>query len=796
MTLETRWPKLRTFRTVRGRLLFWTLAVTVPIYAGALYMSYQETARGLEAGAERDVDELAAQLASGFDGVIRPIEGGIRTVAGQLEEIDPPTEQYPARIRGILAAWPDVYGSTIAIEVDDANTGAKPFAPYLFRRAGTIAYSDLASDQYKYRELPWYRRAADGHQPVWSLPYFDAGGGDMWMVTYSVPFYRKLAEDRVLAGVVTADLDLNWMKRVAGNITPGPIGMGWLSAPPESQTFMTPFGPTISRVNEFDASVKPESMRDIAEEMLASKTTFKRLPPGSTSQPAYLAVRHLETLNWRLILVIPRDQLLAEARNLLNRQLLLGLTGLLLLVVAISVVAAGISRPLHALAEAVGKTSEGDPDFQLPDVSRRDEIGVLAQALRRMRDSLRKHIELRAQTLADQARAEHELQIAASIQQSMLPRHDSRHAARIRQGCRRAGAGKAGWRRSLRLLQRARRQRAVRHWRRLGQGSSGGIAHGQVVGAAADSGRVRRRSRSPALRNQRATGRRKRCLHVRNARLRTTQCAHGAGPLCSAGHEPPLLRHSDGTVRVLATDNGPALGIDAGVDYRLTEGFMAPGDTLVLYTDGVTEAAAKDDSLFGLERLSALLSESPDAEPATLVQRILAAVNADSSDFHTADDLTVLAISLSPPDVTVHQEAESTRWRIAPENSSNGVRGTQLWLRAILASREVAAGLIGDVELIAEELLTNIVRANEGRTLQVTFDCTLAPGEIVLTATDDGLPFDPLARAAPNLDADIAEREVGGLGIEIVRQLSQSCHYSYVDGRNILAVHLLRSSVQ
>src|SRR6185436_10403373 len=78
------------FRTIRGRMLFWILAATMPIYAGALYMSYQATAQRLEDDAERDADELAARLAAGMDAVIRPIEGGIRTVASQLEEIDPP----------------------------------------------------------------------------------------------------------------------------------------------------------------------------------------------------------------------------------------------------------------------------------------------------------------------------------------------------------------------------------------------------------------------------------------------------------------------------------------------------------------------------------------------------------------------------------------------------------------------------------------------------------------------------------------------------------------------------------
>jgi sigma-B regulation protein RsbU (phosphoserine phosphatase) len=214
-------------------MLCWILAVTAPIYAGALYMSYQATANRLEAGAERDADELAARLAAGVDAVIRPMEGGIRTVAYQLEEVDSPLAQYPQRIRGILAAWPDVYGSTIAVEVGNGAAGVKPFAPYFFRRGGGIGYSDLALASYGYRELPWYRRAADSLRPVWSLPYFDAGGGDIWMVTYSVPFFRKEPDARrVLAGVVTADLDLQWVTDAAAGVPLGPIGMGWLLSPP------------------------------------------------------------------------------------------------------------------------------------------------------------------------------------------------------------------------------------------------------------------------------------------------------------------------------------------------------------------------------------------------------------------------------------------------------------------------------------------------------------------------------------------------------------------------------------
>ena len=276
-------------------MLFWILAVTIPIYAGALYLAYQTTARRLEAGAERDADELAGRLAAGLDGVIRPIEGGIRTVAHQLEEVDPPRSQYEQRIRGILSAWPDVYGSTIAVETGNADGNLQPFAPYLFRRGDSIGFSDLARDSYAYRDLPWYRRAADSKSPVWSLPYFDAGGGETWMVTYSMPFFRRLPDaHRELAGVVTADLDLNWVKSTAAGVTLGSIGMGWLSSPPSAQPFVAPIGATDARVIAFDASIDAQAFGDDGERMLASGVTFELLSDRAAEPVRGLEQRQLD----------------------------------------------------------------------------------------------------------------------------------------------------------------------------------------------------------------------------------------------------------------------------------------------------------------------------------------------------------------------------------------------------------------------------------------------------------------------------------------------------------------------
>jgi sigma-B regulation protein RsbU (phosphoserine phosphatase) len=784
-------------------MLFWILAATIPIYSGALYISYEATARRLETGAERDADELAARLVAELDAVIRPMEGGLRTVAYQLENLEPPRTQYSQLILGTLGAWPNVYGSTIAVEVetgvDKPNSHTEPFAPYYFRRGNTILYSDLAVESYGYRDLPWYRRAADAKQPIWSAPYFDAGGGNIWMVTYSVPFYRKLPDaQRVLAGVITADLDLNWVQKAAAGATLGAIGLGWLSSPPDGKSFVAPIGATTDRIAAFDTALNQEAIRNAGEAMLAKRTTFALLPTDISAKPAYLAVRHLETLEWRLMLVIPQAELLGEASALLNRQIWLGAIGLVLLIAAIAVVATGVSRPIHSLAESVDRTAHGDSlNFHLPETLRRDEIGVLTDALRRMRDSLQEHIKLRAETLAEQARLEHELQIAASIQQSMLPTSSS--AAALHAAVRVAAA----------LLPAKQVGGDLYDYFTVRDGNllfAVGDVSDKGIPAALFMARL-----SALLRVLGTSGEfPNRLLSSINAKLAEGNDACmfvtvGCGVLnvetgrvryASAGHDSPLLRELEGTVRPLETNNGAAIGIEPAVEYQLCESCIAPGDTLVLFTDGVTEAEDEKGKLWGTERLTALLSAAPHDDPAALVKQIVDTVSAHASRFHATDDLTVLAVSFNPPDVKARRTEDGVHWLMDVDPSPAGILKTQQRLRGIFESRSIGQERAHDIELIVEELLTNIVRAAASleRRIQLTLDCALTPTHISLTVRDNGREFDPLAIESPDLDADVAERGIGGLGIHMIKQLTDECSYARVNGWNVFETRLFRSS--
>ena len=71
-------------------------------------------------------------------------------------------------------------------------------------------------------------------------------------------------------------------------------------------------------------------------------------------------------------------------------------------------------------------------------------------------------------------------------------------------------------------------------------------------------------------------------------------------------------------------------------------------------------------------------------------------------------------------------------------------------------------------------------------------DVVLTRTQIALTFRDNGAPFDPLSADDPDLDAHIHERAVGGLGLHLIRQTAAGCEHEYIDGFNVLRIHLLR----
>lgn len=113
----------------------------------------------------------------------------------------------------------------------------------------------------------------------------------------------------------------------------------------------------------------------------------------------------------------------------------------------------------------------------------------------------------------------------------------------------------------------------------------------------------------------------------------------------NGGHNPPLIVHSDGSSTLLPTIGGIALGVAPGMSF-LQDTFTLPqGDTLLLYTDGVTEAMNSDRQEFGMERLREVFNGRPPSNSQEANQAVFKAVHAFAGDYPQSDDITCLTLS-------------------------------------------------------------------------------------------------------------------------------------------------------
>jgi hypothetical protein len=134
--------------------------------------------------------------------VEQQVEDALGTFVSDLESQPATAADISARIYTYMQGNPDVFfGSTVAL-LDSTQTVYS--SPYWYRSSGTLLESDLLDTAYHINEQVWLRSVIDGGQAIWTEPYFDEGGGNIWMKTRSVPVF---VNGQIVA-VATTDLSL------------------------------------------------------------------------------------------------------------------------------------------------------------------------------------------------------------------------------------------------------------------------------------------------------------------------------------------------------------------------------------------------------------------------------------------------------------------------------------------------------------------------------------------------------------------------------------------------------------
>ena len=119
----------------------------------------------------------------------------------------------------------------------------------------------------------------------------------------------------------------------------------------------------------------------------------------------------------------------------------------------------------------------------------------------------------------------------------------------------------------------------------------------------------------------------------------------------NAGHNHPLVKHSDGTFEYLKSRAGFVLAGMEGVRYRKNELVLEPGDAIYLYTDGVTEATDLNEELYGEDRLHSILEKYKDETMEVICSEIKKDVDLFAGEAPQFDDITMLALKFKGQEV-------------------------------------------------------------------------------------------------------------------------------------------------
>ena len=498
-----------------------------------------------------------------------------------------------------------------------------------------------------YLEKIWYKSTKNLQKGIWQEPFV----GDFIkepIAIYTTPIYQKDEYgNTVFAGVLCVDMSIAFLGETVASIPVSNSGyVVVLSAnntviahPKHDIIFKETLadlarGDNVQVVSDFEKAVR--SMK---------KGLFMGFAPDGRETAIYFSA--MESNGWTFMIVWPAQKYLESQRSIEKMFVWISVAGYVVILILIFVISSRVSRPLNELAEAATKLGQGDFNVSIPHLSGRDELAHFAWAFLNMRTSLKEHIEKQK----DMDRIESELDFAKDIQLGFLPMteeeensgDDLHELTPFLRPAKEVGGD----------LYDFFKLDDGRLCVIVGDVSGKGVPAALFMMVSRIVLRTMAKNLKSIVESFENTNNE---LAIRNrANMFVTvwmgfiDLHTGHVEFASAGHNPPAIRHKDGSVEFAKSKAGIAMAAMENVHYKMQTLDLAPGDTLFLYTDGVTEATNEHNELFGNERLLDALSlggGKGTKETCRFVKRQIDAFAGKAPQF---DDITMLALDYKGP---------------------------------------------------------------------------------------------------------------------------------------------------
>jgi len=635
---------VRPGRGITFRLSLWILLSAAIIFTLVLGYYYSLSRRVIVEKIGQYAGEMAKGTAARIDIVLAATQKIPHNLVAMITAVPSGDRQKLLDLmKTVVELNPEIYGTAVAFEPYVWDGKSRQFSPYVYRKDTGIESMLII---YDYFSWDWYKLPAQKNRPLWVEPYFDEGAGNIIMSTYSVPFYRSVQGAKTLSGVATVDISLAWLQKIVSEIHIAGTGYAFLVS--QNGMFVThPDKRLIMNKTIFDLAqaLGDPTLHNLGLRMTVGEAGVVESRDILDGNKCWLAFAPLSTTGWSLGLVFPRDELMEDVSRHSRITLLLGALGLFILCGVIVWIARGITHPLRSLTAATKTLAAGDLNLAMPVIRSQDEVGSLAVSFNVMRESLQTYIRELTRTTAAKERIESELKIAHDIQMGMLPRTFPPFPLRMDMDI-------------FAMLKPAREVGGDLYDFFFTDDDhlcfTVGDVSGKGVPAALLMTVTKILIKSKAMQGLTADvilARVNEDLSLDNPSmmfvtlfLAILNVRTGEVVYCNAGHPPPYILRSDGAIESLPVTGGMALGVAEDFAYHSERLTLQDRDSLLLYSDGVTEAADAQGDFFAQVRLEKALVELLGQPLKALVDGVVERIEAFAGDAPQADDITILAV--------------------------------------------------------------------------------------------------------------------------------------------------------
>ncbi|PKL68382.1 MAG: serine/threonine protein phosphatase [Methanomicrobiales archaeon HGW-Methanomicrobiales-1] len=641
----------------------------------------------LQQEAEKDLQRIASDQAEITDVIFFDTNSEMEILAAQAASLQNNTPLIPSVPSFTTSASPrDPFNSTVIL-LAPGSTAIPPSDEYRtlagmddLLMAVQHADTDMASvyvatdsgilrsnpwctfePGYDPRDRDWFTRAKSSSSVAWSKPYVDASGNGL-MITGSHAVPTKYG-----TWVIASDITIETIKQEILNLALRGTGYallidneGNVISSPNQTAGNTTWDEAFASHNIFDSS-DPDLVKT-GRNMVAGKTGMEHI--WIDGQETYIAYAPVPSMNWSFAIAKPASQVMApsmetegailsatqstskniDAQTTRILGIFVGLFCILLIIVIVLSVMLSkiITRPVEILKQGTVAIGNGDLDYHLT-IETGDEFEALAHSFNTMAGDLKKNIEHLRRTTAEKERYAKEMEIAKEIQDNFLP-----ESAPAIPGIELAAA-------TLPAME-------------IGgdlydfipvKGNRWGIAIADVSGKGVSAALFMALSRTliritgsaeadPSVVLQQANrlifedGRSSMFITVFYGVLDPEKMTFTYG---NAGHNLPLLvRGNPPEIRILEDGRCIALGVVPEVTITPGELALQPGDLIVMYTDGVTEAFNPRDEEFGEERLADFIRDHRDAPVQQIIDDLLEELKRFFDNAPQSDDITLVVI--------------------------------------------------------------------------------------------------------------------------------------------------------